>query len=88
MPRQAPNQSWVSTQPKNATVHPGAPDQVTKRKCHTREQIEADKNMAVEAKAAEEAKRMDGMKNIADLETKWHWRIHFIQWCYVVEGYK
>jgi hypothetical protein len=68
MARPSSNQSQVATCPKNTNAHPGEPDQVAKRKRHTKAQIEADNKAAAEAKAAKEAKRKAGLKEIADLE--------------------
>ena len=41
---------------------------VRKRKCCTKVEIEADNKAASEMKAAEEAKRLDGLKKIANHE--------------------
>jgi len=58
------DKSHITMWAKNATVHPGVPDQTVKRKHCSRAQIDADN------KAAEEAKTRAGLKQIADLEKK------------------
>jgi len=58
------DKSHIAMRAKNATVHPGVPDQTVKRKHCSRAQIDADN------KAAEEAKTRAGLKQIADLEKK------------------
>jgi hypothetical protein len=64
------DKSQPTTRAKNATQHPGAPVQATKRKRRTKAQIEADNKAAEAAKAAEEAKRKAGLKQIANLEQR------------------
>ena len=64
------NKSHPVTWLKNATMHPGTPNIVGKRKCHAKAEIEADNEAAAEAKAAEEAKRQAGSQKITDLEMR------------------
>ena len=70
MPQTSSNESHPVTWLKNATMHPGTPNMVGKRKCHAKAEIEADNEAAAEAKAAEEAKRQAGLQKIADLEMR------------------
>ena len=68
MPQRSSNSNPPVTQAKNANAHPEVPDLVRKRKCHTKAEIKANNKAASEVKAAEEAKRLDGLKKIANLE--------------------
>ena len=68
MPQRSSNSNPPVTWAKNADAHPGVPDLVRKRKCHTKAEIKANNKAASEVKAAEEAKRLDGLKKIANLE--------------------
>ena len=68
MPQRSSNSNHPTTWAKNPNTHPGAPDLVGKRKCCTKVEIEANNKAALEVKAAEEAKRLNGLKKLANLE--------------------
>ena len=70
MPLTFSNKSHPVTQLKNATTHPGTPDMVGKGKHCTKADIEADNEVAAEAKAAEEANRQAGLQKNANLEVR------------------
>ena len=61
MPQKSSHPKQLTTRASNAKAHPGAPDLVGKRKHRTKAEIEADNKAASDAKAAKEAKRLDGL---------------------------
>ena len=64
------DQTQLTTHAQNVTTLPGQLINTKKRKCHTKVEIEADKQVAEEAKAAKEARKLAGIKRITNLEPK------------------